>query len=168
VTASVRNLGNETMPASFGFHPALRWPLPYGRARSAHFIEFALDEPATIRRLNADGLLSPTRHPTPISRRRLPLEDGLFQEDAIILDQISSASATYGADEGPRIRVSYPDTPYLGIWSKPKGNFICVEPWHGIADPEGFTGDFTAKPGVFMVPAGAATQISMQLSLIAS
>jgi galactose mutarotase-like enzyme len=168
VTASVRNLGDEAMPASFGFHPALRWPLPYGRARSAHFIEFPLDEPAAIRRLNADGLLSPTPHPTPISQRRLPLEDGLFREDAIIFDQIRSTSATYGADDGPRIRVSYPDTPYLGIWSKPKANFICVEPWHGIADPEGFSGDFKAKPGVFMVPAGAAIPIKMQLALIAS
>jgi len=168
VTASVRNLGDDAMPASFGFHPALRWPLPFGRARSAHFIEFPLDEPAAIRRLNADGLLSPVRHPTPISQRRLSLEDGLFQEDAIIFDQILSTSATYGAADGPRIRVSYPDTPYLGIWSKPKANFICVEPWHGVADPEGFTGDFTTKPGVFMVPAGAATQIKMQLELIAS
>jgi galactose mutarotase-like enzyme len=168
VTASVRNRGKEAMPASFGFHPALRWPLPYGRARSAHFIEFPIDEPAPIRRLNEDGLLSPTPHITPVSRRRLALQDALFQEDAIIFDQIRSTSVTYGADDGPRIRVSYPDTPYLGIWSKPTGNFICVEPWHGVADPEGFSGDFKAKPGVFMVPAGAATPIKMQIELIES
>ena len=36
IEASVRNTGTETMPASLGFHPAFRWPLPYGEAREAH------------------------------------------------------------------------------------------------------------------------------------
>ena len=30
LTATVRNLGDDTMPASIGYHPAFRWPLPYG------------------------------------------------------------------------------------------------------------------------------------------
>jgi len=166
MTAHVRNVGDEDMPASFGYHPAFRWPLPYGRARSSHFIEFASDEPAPIRRLDADGLVSPERHPTPISRRRLALEDSLFQNDVIILDEIRSRSVTYGADEGPRLRVSFLDSPYLGLWTKPRANFICIEPWHGLADPVGFSGDFSAKPGVFMVAPGAAVPIKMAVTLL--
>src|SRR5438552_4928668 len=53
--ATVRNVGAAPMLASFGYHPAFRWPLPYHQARAAHGIEFAEDEPAPIRRLNADG-----------------------------------------------------------------------------------------------------------------
>ena len=166
MTTYVRNVGDEDMPASFGYHPAFRWPLPYGRARSSHFIEFASDEPAPIRRLDADGLVSPERHPTPISRRRLALEDSLFQNDVIILDEIRSRSVTYGADEGPRLRVSFLDSPYLGLWTKPRANFICIEPWHGLADPVGFSGDFSAKPGVFMVAPGAAVPIKMAVTLL--
>src|ERR1700731_2829041 len=98
VTTYVRNAGDEDMPASFGYHPAFRWPLPYGRARPSHFIEFARDEPAPIRRLDADGLLTPEGHTTPIYQRRLALEDSLFQKDVIILDEIHSRSVTYGAD----------------------------------------------------------------------
>jgi galactose mutarotase-like enzyme len=166
VTASVRNMGEEDMPASFGYHPGFRWPLPYGRARSSHFIEFASDEPAPVRRLNADGLLTPQRHPTPICDRRLVLADALFQDDAVIFDAIRSRSVTYGAADAPRIRVSYPDAPYLGVWTKPGADFICIEPWHGIADPAGFSGDFRAKPGVFMVMAGAAQSIKMAMTLL--
>jgi galactose mutarotase-like enzyme len=165
VTTHVRNAGDEDMPASFGYHPGFRWPLPFGRARSSHFIEFASDEPAPIRRLDADGLLSPERHPTPISQRRLALEDSLFQNDVIIFDEIRSRSVTYGADEGPRLRVSFPDSPYLGLWTKPGANFICIEPWHGVADPAGFSGDFSAKPGVFMVAPGAVLSIKMAITL---
>jgi galactose mutarotase-like enzyme len=168
VTAFVRNKGKEDMPASFGFHPALRWPLPFGHERSSHFIEFARDEPAPVRRLNTDGLLAPERHPTPISRRRLALADALFQDDVIIFDEIQSRSVTYGADGGPRVRINYPDAPYLGVWTKPRAHFICIEPWHGVSDPAGFAGDFRAKIGVFTVAAGSVLPIKMQITLLAS
>jgi galactose mutarotase-like enzyme len=166
VTAAVRNLGGENMPASFGYHPGFRWPLPYGRERGAHFIEFANDEPAPVRRLDAAGLVTAKRHPTPIANRRLVLDDALFQNDAIIFDEVRSRSVTYGAHDGPRIRVSYPDAPRLGIWTKPGAPFICIEPWHGVADPEGFTGDFTQKPGVFTVAPGGVQSIEMTITLL--
>jgi galactose mutarotase-like enzyme len=166
VTAFVRNTGGEDMPASFGFHPGLRWPLPFGKARSSHFIEFACDEPAPIRRLDTDGLLTPERHPTPISHRRLALADSLFQNDVIIFDEIQSRSVTYGADGGPRLRISYPDAPYLGVWTKPQAQFICIEPWHGVSDTAGFAGDFRAKTGVFTVAAGSALPIKMEITLL--
>jgi len=166
VTACVRNTGDSDMPASFGYHPALRWPLPFGRARSSHFIEFASDEPAPVRRLNADGLLTPQRQLTPVVRRRLVLADALFRDDAVIFDDIRSSAVTYGAVDGARIQVSFPDTPYLGIWSKPRANFICIEPWHGVADLEGFSGDFRTKTGVFTVAAGAELPIKMTITLL--
>ncbi len=166
VTTWVKNAGAELMPASFGYHPGFRWPLPYGRERAAHFIEFANEEPAPMRRLTADGLLMAQPQPTPISNRRLALSDELFQDDVIIFDDISSPSVIYGCADGPRLRVSYPDTPYLGVWTKPGANFICIEPWHGIADPEGFSGDFHAKPGVFMVAPGTATPMRMAMTLL--
>jgi len=168
VTAYIRNTGDHDMPASFGYHPAFRWPLPFGRARSSHFIEFASDEPAPVRRLNADGLLMPERRPTPIAHRRLALEDALFQDDAIIFDEIRSRFATYGADDGPRVQVSFPDTPYLGVWTKPRADFICIEPWHGVADPEGYSGGFSEKPGVFTVAAGTTFPIKMAIALLAA
>jgi galactose mutarotase-like enzyme len=165
VLASVRNLGNTNMPASFGFHPGFRWPLPYGRDRSAHFIEFATEEPAPVRCLDSAGLVRPEPHPTPVSNKRLPLDDSLFTNDALIFDQVCSRSVIYGAADGPRIRVDFPDAPYLGIWTKPGAPFICIEPWHGIADPAGFNGDFTVKPGVFTVAPGGVQSIETRITL---
>ena len=165
LTASVRNLGDTPMPASIGYHPAFRWPLPYGLPRSAHFIEFAGDEPAPMRRLDAAGLLTATPHPTPVVGRRLALDDALFQADVMIFDQLQSRSVTYGAGAGPAIHVRYPDSAYLGVWSKPGAPFVCIEPWRGIADPVGFAGDFRTKPGVFMVAPGSSVPITLSISL---
>jgi galactose mutarotase-like enzyme len=166
IEALVRNAGHEDMPASFGFHPAFRWPLPFGGPRDSHVIEFAEEEPAPVRRLDGGGLLTPVRHPTPVSRRRLVLADALFDQDVIIFDALQSRSVTYGADRGPRIRVEFPDAPYLGVWSKPRAGFICIEPWHGVADPEGFGADFTVKPGVFILAPGTCLPIRMTVALL--
>ena len=162
----IRNTGDRPMPASFGYHPGLRWPLPFGRERLHHAIEFDLDEPAPMRRLDAEGLLTPVPHATPISNRRLELDDSLFRDDVMIFDQVRSRCVTYGADGGPRLRLSYPDARYLGIWTKPGAPFVCIEPWHGVADPEGFDGDFTAKPGIFVVPPDEDFITEMSLTLI--
>jgi galactose mutarotase-like enzyme len=166
VTTSVMNDGDAPMPASFGYHPAFRWPLPFGSTRALHAIEFELEEPEPIRRLDGAGLLTAVRYSTPIHARRLLLNDELFADDAVILDAVRSRGISYGADTGPRLTVRFPDTPCLALWSKPGAPFICIEPWHGIADPVGFTGDFRDKPGVFMVPPHAQREIRMQVALV--
>jgi galactose mutarotase-like enzyme len=165
VTTRVGNRGSTDMPASFGYHPALRWPLPYAEPRAEHHIEFETDEPDPIRRLDSNGLLAPETHPTPVAGRRLALADALFEDDVVIFDRIRSRSVRYGASRGPRIRVRFPDTPCFGVWSKPGAPFVCIEPWHGFSDPQGYAGDFTAKPGVFLVPARSAKAITMTISL---
>ena len=166
MTTTVRNTGSTPLPASFGYHPAFRWPLPYGAQRSAHFVEFERDEPAPMRRLDKQGLVIAQQSPTPIVQRRLLLDDALFTDDVVIFDQVRSRSVSYGAATGPRLEVRFPDSPYLGLWTKPGAHFICIEPWNGIADPQGFSGEFAAKPGVFMVAPGAQKSLRMALSLL--
>jgi galactose mutarotase-like enzyme len=165
ITSTVRNLDSKPLPASFGYHPAFRWPLPYGEPRAAHFLEFERDEPAPVRRLDGAGLLSPERHPSPVVGRRLALDDALFEGDALIFDTLASRRVRYGAARGPRIEVEFPDSPYLGIWSKRGAGFVCIEPWHGIADPAGFDGDFSTKPGIFSVAPAAAFAQPMDITL---
>jgi galactose mutarotase-like enzyme len=165
VTTLVLNEGQGPMPASFGYHPAFRWPLPFGAGRELHGIVFELEEPAPIRRLNGAGLVTPVRYPTPIQERRLVLHDELFTDDVLILDAIRSRRVTYGADTGPKLALQFPDTPYLGLWSKPGAPFVCIEPWHGMSDPVGFAGDFTTKPGVFVLQPGALREFRMEVAL---
>jgi galactose mutarotase-like enzyme len=163
VRIEVRNTGREDLPASLGFHPAFRWPLPYGEPRDAHSIEFATHEPDALRRIDGEGLVTPVEHPTPIAHGKLDLTDGLFREDALIFDQIKSRKVLYGATQGPRIEVSYPDSPYLGIWSKPGAGFICIEPWQGLADSQGFSGEIWQKTGMRRLAPGEAASLNVTL-----
>jgi galactose mutarotase-like enzyme len=168
IEAIVRNVGHEPMPASVGFHPAFRWPLPYDSARGEHFLEFEYDELAPIRRLDAKGLLISDPYPTPVRGQRLLLNDALFTDDVVIFDQLASRHVVYGAATGPRIRVSFPEASYLGLWSKPGAGFVCIEPWQGVADPVGFEQDLDAKPGVFRVAPGAQRSLQMRFEWLAA
>ena len=166
VDGAVHNPGDGPLPASFGFHPAFAWPLPYGQARSDHRIVFDADEPDALKAIAADGTIADGAVPSPLDGRTLNLADGLFEHDALVWDHVRSDGVTYGAQTGPRLAIVFPDTPKLGIWTKPGARYVCVEPWHGIADPEGYTGDFRAKPGVFEVPPGDTKRIGMRVALV--
>ena len=168
VTATVRNEGRETMPASVGFHPALRWPLPGGAPRALHRLEFDMEEPAPVRRLDRDGLLTPALHASPVAGRTLMLADALFEQDVLIFDQLRSRKLRYGAGEGRDMELRFPDARYLGLWSKPGAPFVCIEPWRGVADPQGFDADLREKPGIELLAAGASLSTTLVLSLTQS
>ena len=166
VIARIGNPGSEPMPASFGFHPAFAWPLPDAGAREDHRIVFDRPEPAALRQLTGAGLIAPESRPSPVVGDTLALADALFTADALIWDELASDSVSYGTDHGPRLRVAFPDTTRLGVWTKPGSRFVCIEPWHGIADPVGFADDFADKPGVFVVAPGGEKKIEMSITLL--
>jgi galactose mutarotase-like enzyme len=164
VSASVLNAGPREMPASFGFHPAFRWPLPYGGARDDHEIRFEAPEPHPIRR-PADGLIALAAHPSPVEGRRLKLRDDLFDAGALAFDRLGSRSVQYGTPEGPSITVAFPNMPHLGIRTKPGAGFVCIEPWQGYADPEGFEGELAEKPGIVVASPGTSRNFRIMISI---
>ena len=167
IEAAVENRGEAPMPAQFGFHPAFAWPLPYGEDRAAHRITFERDEPGELLRIAPDGTIAAERRASPLDGRELLLRDELFATDALVWDPVASQAVSYGAAQGPVLDIRFPDTPRLGIWTKSGGaRYVCVEPWHGLADPQGYTGEFRDKPGVFEVAPGEAKRIAMSVTLV--
>lgn len=169
MTATVRNPGDAPMPFSFGYHPAFAWPLPGGAAKADHVIAFSEAEPGPIRRVDqATGLLLPDAEPTPVAGHHLALDAALFAADAMIWDRLESRSLTFGAPGGAQLAIAFPDMPMLGIWQKPGAAFLCIEPWQGHADPQGFAGDFRDKPGVVTLQPGEARSFRMDVTVLSA
>jgi galactose mutarotase-like enzyme len=82
----------------------------------------------------------------------LELTHELFKDDAIILDlkgqQITLMAENNVNNHG--IAFTLANAPYIGIWSPypAKANFVCLEPWWGIADTVDFNGELKDKLGV--------------------
>ncbi|WP_295558198.1 aldose 1-epimerase family protein [uncultured Hyphomicrobium sp.] len=166
IAAELTNTGGGPLPASFGYHPAFLWPLPYGAARAEHRILFEVAETASAHRPDAQGLIVPASRPAQLDGRTLTLDDALFADGALVLTELKSRSLTYGAATGPHLRITAPDTPHLGIWSMRTAPFVCIEPWQGYADPAGFEGEIWDKPGIVRVEPGARRSWRMGIELL--
>jgi len=165
--ATVFNPGEETLPFSFGFHPAFAWPLPGGAAKADHCIAFAEPELQPIRRIDPPtGLTLPQTFATPVEGHLLHPDASQFEADALIWDHLSSRALTFGPAGGAELAIAFPDTPMLGIWQKPGANYLCIEPWQGHADPVGYVGDFREKPGIVELAPGASRSFRMDVTLI--
>ena len=100
----------------------------------------------------------------------LQLDPALFAADAVILDQPASRSVRFTAPGAEAIEVSWDGFLQLGLWSRMTGeggcaDFLCIEPWHGMASPEGFDGEFRDKPGLMLIPPGERRVLTMRLRL---
>ena len=78
----------------------------------------------------------------------LPLNYSLFEQDAIVLKNTTTSNLTLLKNKVPKLKVSFPDFPYLGIWTKKNAPFICIEPWLGLADSHQASGKIEEKEGI--------------------
>lgn len=164
-TVTVRNTDDSDMPFSFGYHPAFAWPLPTGGAREDHIIRFEKDEPANLARVTPYGTIAPDTAPSPVDGSTIGLRDALFEDDALVWRELNSHRLSYGAPGFASLDIAFPDTSMLGIWTKPGAAFVCVEPWAGLADPDGYSGEFADKPGIMHLMPGATRSFRMIIKL---
>jgi galactose mutarotase-like enzyme len=72
---------------------------------------------------------------------QLPLSKSLFYKDALVFKNLSSNKISIVSTKSPHgLTMQFNDFPYYGIWSAKDANFVCLEPWCGIADNTETTG----------------------------
>lgn len=88
---------------------------------------------------------------------RIPITADTFLNDAILIENGQVASVALLDKSGARVlTVHCPQAQAYGLWApvKPGCPFVCIEPWCGIADRDGFKGDFSEKDFVHRLGAG--------------
>ncbi|MCJ8142447.1 aldose 1-epimerase family protein [Ancylobacter sp. A5.8] len=162
ISATVTNSGTVPLPASFGFHPAFLWPLPYGGTKAEHRVVFEKAEVEAIHR-PVGGLLSRETEPNPAMDAVMTPDDAMFERDALIFTHLRSRHIRFGVPGQPGIEVAFPDMPHLGLWSKPGAPFLCIEPWQGYASAEDGPVAFADKPGLVLIEPGAERRFAMSV-----
>ena len=154
MAASIESTSAAPMPFCFGYHPAFVWPQDRD-TRESHVCRFETEELPYVRRPNlSTGLIKTAQFPSPLRNRKLTLTDALFDEGAILFDALASRSVWFGPRGLSGIMVRFPDSPHLGIWTKPGAPFLCIEPWQGLAELEGGDGELSRRPGVKILAPG--------------
>lgn len=154
VTYSVHNPSNTHMYFSLGAHPAFAVPLVPGTAFEDHYLQFSEAETAGIWPLSKDGAIEDQPVPYLHAQQSLPLTKELFYGDALVFKGLRSSELSIRHTiHAHGLTVSFPNFPYLGIWSARDANFVCIEPWHGIADHVRSTGKLEEKEGIITLGA---------------
>jgi galactose mutarotase-like enzyme len=147
VTYRVHNPGDEELYFSVGAHPAFRVPQDIRHSYNDYYLEFEKEETSGRRALE-NGLVATTTTPF-FNGRKLPLTKELFHHDALVFNRMQSDYVDLRTDKNPHgIRFFIHECPYLGIWAAKDADFICIEPWNGIADSINSNGNLKEKEGI--------------------
>jgi galactose mutarotase-like enzyme len=167
VLHTVKNRDDKTMYFSVGGHPAFKCPVFENENYDDYFLEFEYAENSKTHLINMEnGLISSKTKPLFNNSDKLPLTHDLFNEDALIFKDLKSKKVALKSKlHGAILTVSYNDFPYLGIWAKPTGNYVCIEPWLGIADNEATNQDFKTKEGILKLNVGDTFKASYSIEI---
>ncbi|GAQ19762.1 aldose 1-epimerase [Oceanobacillus picturae] len=167
VSWKVMNKNENSMYFSIGGHPAFQVPLLKGETLADYRLELLGDGNVTQFELeNALIHVKESNLDTPI---KPVLSYDLFKNDALIYRNIKQVKLQ-STKSGKGIQVDCAGFPYLGIWSKYNEKtdtiapFLCIEPWHGIADMHDTTGELKEKAGINVLPAGEVFESEYVLS----
>jgi galactose mutarotase-like enzyme len=149
VTYSVKNIGDKTMYFSVGGHPAFAVPLSADTNYEDYYLEFNKTENFQRWGLVEGGLIANHSTDFLLKTNRLTLTKELFYDDAIVFKNLQSTEVILKSDKTNRqLKFDFKAFPYLGIWAAKNANFVCIEPWCGIADSENHNQELTEKEGI--------------------
>ena len=166
VSFHVQNTGEQTMFASVGAHPAFNVPLVSGTSYNDYLLVFNKAEQAERWPLSGEGLIAEKAVPFLENTVSLPLKKDLFASDAIVFKSLQSTSITLVSNKTSHgIKVRFGGFPYMGIWAAKGADFVCIEPWCGIADGVQATGNLADKEGMNSIAASGIFERSYSIEL---
>lgn len=155
VTYSVKNIGENKMYFSVGGHPAFAVPLAEYTDYTDYYLEFNKTETFKRWGLTPGGLIEIQPIDFMIDTNRLDLRKELFYDDAIVFKDLESTSVVLKSDKtNHQLKFDFEGFPYLGVWAAKDADFVCIEPWCGIADSANHNQKLTEKEGIIELNSG--------------
>ncbi|MEP3837598.1 MAG: aldose 1-epimerase family protein [Algibacter sp.] len=167
VKHSVKNLDDKTMYFSLGGHPAFKCPVYNNENYEDYTLEFEHPENSKTHLINMEnGLITSNTEQVLFNSNNIKLNRNIFKKDALIFKDLKSKTVTLkSANHGPILTVSYHDFDYLGLWAKPSGDYVCIEPWLGIADNEDTNQKLTEKEGIISLAKNKSYQATYSIEI---
>lgn len=151
----VTNTDNQPIFFSVGAHPAFKVPLVDDTLFEDYHLLFDSIETAGQWPLSPEGLIQEAPIPFFKDTNRIDLVKDLFYGDALVFKQLKSNSISLLNSKNKHgFKFEYNHFPFMGIWSAKNADFVCIEPWCGIADSVDATGELNQKEGINILAPG--------------
>lgn len=148
VSYQVKNKSDKEMYFSLGAHPGFAIDTANGLNYNDYKISFSDDEKLEIHPL-VDNLISQETKTIELENKTLPLSYELFSKDALVMTAMKSRKLILRNNTNEeKVIFTFSNFPYFGIWAAKNADFVCLEPWQGIADFENHNQELTEKFGI--------------------
>ena len=157
----VRNLGETAMYYAIGGHPGFL--PPEGVKKEDCFLGFPGKTHLRYISVDPAGFAIPgTVHALDLSDSMTPCGSSL-SDTWIFENRQVSAVQLVCPDRTPWVTLSCEEFPILAVWANAAGPFVCLEPWCGRTDDQGFTGELSDKVCEACLVPGAEKRISYSI-----
>ena len=165
VTYYVINAGAGPMYFSVGAHPAFKVPFATGTVFEDYYLAFEKEENTGRWPISKDGLIEEQPQKL-LSGKKLPLTKSLFYKDALVFKHLNSEQVSLKSDKTDKgFSFQFSGFPYMGIWAAKDADFVCIEPWCGIADSVNTNQDLTQKEGINQLEKGGVFERSWKVNI---
>lgn len=145
VKHQIKNLDDKKMYYSIGGHPAFS----LSNSILDYSLMFEKQEEFIFPLLNKNGQRTGDKIKLSESNNLISLNEHSFNRDAWIFEDPKSSWIKLISEKSDTIvTVHLGDFKQLGIWSKPEANYVCIEPWLGVADHDGHNKKIEEKDGI--------------------
>lgn len=168
----VENTDKETIWFGLGGHPGFNVPMNEGEKFEDYQLEFETEEILYSNRVIMEevAILPDGKDLILDSGRILPLEHSLFNNDALIFEDIRSKWVKLvHKDTKAGLHFSYEDFPVLAIWTREEpfvAPYVCLEPWIGMGYRTNEGDDIEKKYGIKSLEAGKSFSASFITEII--
>lgn len=166
----VENKTDKVMPFCVGGHPGFIVPMEEGAAYTDYQLVFPEKESGRNLLVPGGQLVDGEEILPFVNGTTLPISHELFDDrDALVFADFNSRSVDLVHKvSGKGIHFSYPKMEVLAVWSMPKknGDYVCLEPWHGMPGQKTESGKFEDKPFVTLLQPGMSHQCGYDVQLI--
>lgn len=147
VKCIVRNIDHQKIYFQIGTHPGFNCPISDNDNFEDYYLEFECKENLDRLFMNGSNVVINDKSETILKDQSvLPLTHQLFHNGALVFRNITSEKISLKSSKSDKMVIlSYDNLPYLGLWQAKDAPFVCIEPWYGIADTEGFNGEFKER-----------------------
>ena len=167
VDHTVKNIDSMPLYFSLGGHPAFKCPVYENENYNHYSLVFDYIENSETHLINLKtGLQTNETESVFNNSNSIQLHHNLFDKDALIFKDLKSKKVSLKSkNHGTILSVSFNDFQYLGIWAKPNTDYVCIEPWMGIADKEDTNQELTEKEGIIKLNVNAEFNASYSIEI---
>lgn len=156
VDYQIKNTGANEMYFSIGGHPAFKVPLTDQTSYDDYYLQFEHTENALRWPIDAGGLIENKAEPFFNNSSRIDISHELFKKDALVFKGLASRRVSLKSNaHNHGLDFNFEEFPFLGLWAAKGGNFVCIEPWCGIADSVSHNGELIHKEGIEQLSGGS-------------